>query len=101
MFPSFLRKGDKLMQINGADLQDLTPEELAQMLAEGSPMLVSSRASQQLQDVLLHKTSCHIVTLKVNFPKLNIHVCLSEFIFHKSCTCFLIFLLELMKINLR
>lgn len=45
MFPSFLRKGDKLMQINGADLQDLTPEELAQMLAEGSPMLVSSPAT--------------------------------------------------------
>lgn len=44
------------MQINGVDLQDLTPEELAQMLAEGSPMLVSSQTSQQLQDVLLHKT---------------------------------------------
>lgn len=33
------------MQINGKDLQDLTPEELAQMLAEGNPMLVSSWAS--------------------------------------------------------
>ncbi|XP_010730145.3 uncharacterized protein il1fma [Larimichthys crocea] len=39
-----LRKGDKLMQINGADLQDLTPEELAQMLAEGSPMLTVHKA---------------------------------------------------------
>ncbi|XP_062274386.1 uncharacterized protein LOC133979773 [Scomber scombrus] len=35
----FVRKGDKLMQINGKDLQDLTPEELAQTLAEGNPML--------------------------------------------------------------
>ncbi|XP_041661281.1 uncharacterized protein LOC121521237 isoform X2 [Cheilinus undulatus] len=32
-------RGDKLMQINGVDLQDLTPDELAQMLAEGNPML--------------------------------------------------------------
>lgn len=33
------------MQINDIDLQDLTPEELTQMLAEGSPKLVSARAS--------------------------------------------------------
>ncbi len=36
------------MQINGLDLQDLTPEELAQALAEGNPMLVSSGASTVL-----------------------------------------------------
>lgn len=36
------------MQINGLDLQDLTPEELAQMLTEGNPMLVSSWASTGL-----------------------------------------------------
>lgn len=30
------------MQINGIDVQDLTPEELAQMLADGNPKLVSS-----------------------------------------------------------
>ncbi|KAM9408770.1 uncharacterized protein KZ484_001155 [Pholidichthys leucotaenia] len=35
----FYRKGDKLMQINGINLEDLTPEELAEMLAEGNPML--------------------------------------------------------------
>lgn len=33
------------MQLNDIDLQDLTPEELAQMLAEGSPKLVSAQAS--------------------------------------------------------
>ena len=33
------------MQINGMDLQDLTPEELAQLLAKDNPMLVSSWAS--------------------------------------------------------
>lgn len=33
------------MQINDIDLQDLTPEELTQMLAEGSPKLVSAQAS--------------------------------------------------------
>ncbi|KAM7424396.1 hypothetical protein PAMA_000644 [Pampus argenteus] len=32
-------RGDKLMQINGMDLQALTPDELAQMLAQGNPML--------------------------------------------------------------
>lgn len=40
-----LRKGDKLMQINDIDLQDLTPEELTQMLAEGTPKLVSAEPS--------------------------------------------------------
>lgn len=33
------------MEINGRDLQDLPPEELAQLLAEDNPMLVSSWAS--------------------------------------------------------
>uniref|UniRef100_UPI0037E9397C uncharacterized protein n=1 Tax=Semicossyphus pulcher TaxID=241346 RepID=UPI0037E9397C len=40
----FVRRGDKLMQVNGVDLQDLKPEELAQMLAEGSPMLTVHKA---------------------------------------------------------
>uniref|UniRef100_A0A3P8U7V2 Interleukin-1 beta n=1 Tax=Amphiprion percula TaxID=161767 RepID=A0A3P8U7V2_AMPPE len=42
----FARRGDKLMQINGIDLQDLTPEELAQMLAEGNPMLTVHKAGR-------------------------------------------------------
>lgn len=33
------------MQINDVDLQDLTPEELTQMLAEGSPKLVREHGS--------------------------------------------------------
>lgn len=43
----FLRRGDKLIQINGLNLQDLTPEELTEILAEGSPQLVSWWASQR------------------------------------------------------
>ncbi|KAF7212353.1 interleukin-1 family member A [Nothobranchius furzeri] len=35
----FVRRGDKLMEINGVDLQDLTPEEFAQRISEGIPML--------------------------------------------------------------
>ncbi|XP_040897639.1 uncharacterized protein LOC121184198 isoform X1 [Toxotes jaculatrix] len=42
----FIRRGDKLMQINGMDLQELTPEELAQTLAEGSPMLKVHKAAK-------------------------------------------------------
>ncbi|XP_054627979.1 interleukin-1 family member A isoform X2 [Dunckerocampus dactyliophorus] len=34
-----MRRGDKLVQINGTDLQDFTPKELAQAIAEGRPML--------------------------------------------------------------
>ncbi|XP_057697346.1 uncharacterized protein LOC130919006 isoform X1 [Corythoichthys intestinalis] len=34
-----IMKGDKLLKINGNDLQHLTPEELAQTIAEGQPML--------------------------------------------------------------
>lgn len=33
------------MEINGMDLQDLTPEELAEELAGDSPKLVSSQVS--------------------------------------------------------
>lgn len=45
MFSAFHRKGDRLMQINGVTLQDIIPEELAEMLAQGNPMLVSSWTS--------------------------------------------------------
>ncbi|KAF1392661.1 hypothetical protein PFLUV_G00030380 [Perca fluviatilis] len=43
---AFVRRGDKLMQINGMDLQDLTPEELAQLLAKDNPMLMVHKASR-------------------------------------------------------
>lgn len=43
----FFRNGDKLVEINGVDLQNVTPEMLARMLSEGSPKLVSSCASQR------------------------------------------------------
>ncbi|KAI3377495.1 hypothetical protein L3Q82_008666 [Scortum barcoo] len=43
---AFVRKGDKLMQINGLDLEDVTPEELAQTLAKGNPMLTVHKASK-------------------------------------------------------
>lgn len=33
------------MQVNGMDLQDFTPEELAQTLAKDTPMLVSPQTS--------------------------------------------------------
>ncbi|XP_036401909.1 interleukin-1 family member A [Megalops cyprinoides] len=35
----FVRKGDKILKINGQDLEDLTPEAFAELLAEASPML--------------------------------------------------------------
>lgn len=44
-----LRRGDQLVQINGMALQDLTPEVLAELLAEGNPMLVSSCTNQHIQ----------------------------------------------------
>ncbi|XP_041792685.1 uncharacterized protein LOC121606433 [Chelmon rostratus] len=43
---AFARRGDKLMQVNGIDLQHLTPEELAEMLAEGNPMLTVHKANR-------------------------------------------------------
>ncbi|XP_030271237.1 uncharacterized protein LOC115580750 [Sparus aurata] len=42
----FARRGDKLMQINGIDVQDLTPEELAQMLADGNPKLTVHKSGR-------------------------------------------------------
>eukprot|EP00064_Thunnus_orientalis_P003000 superscaffoldBa00000235_g3008 len=44
-------RGDKLMQINGMDLQNLTPEELAQTLAEGSPMLTVHKSIKMKQPI--------------------------------------------------
>ncbi|XP_032358762.1 uncharacterized protein il1fma [Etheostoma spectabile] len=43
---AFVRRGDKLMQINGMDLQDLTPEEFSQLLAKDNPMLTVHKASR-------------------------------------------------------
>nr|BAM66992.1 interleukin 1 beta like 2 [Paralichthys olivaceus] len=43
----FVRRGDRLMQINGVDLQDLPPEQLAEMLAEGNPMLLVHKQSNK------------------------------------------------------
>ncbi|KAG7481713.1 interleukin 1 beta like 2 [Solea senegalensis] len=42
----FVRRGDKLIQINGVDLRGLPPKDLAQMLAEGNPMLTVHKASK-------------------------------------------------------
>ncbi|XP_037549103.1 interleukin-1 family member A [Nematolebias whitei] len=48
----FVRRGDKLMEINGLDLQNLTPEELAQQISAGRPMLtVHKSAKEKLQFV--------------------------------------------------
>ncbi|XP_071389695.1 uncharacterized protein [Centroberyx affinis] len=43
---AFVRKGDRLMLINDLNLQDLPPEELANMLAKGNPMLTVHQASR-------------------------------------------------------
>ncbi|XP_037339655.2 uncharacterized protein LOC119225998 [Pungitius pungitius] len=44
---AFVRRGDKLMQLNGKDLQDVTPEELAESLAKDNPMLTVHKACKQ------------------------------------------------------
>ncbi|XP_047437248.1 interleukin-1 family member A [Mugil cephalus] len=51
----FVRKGDKLMQINNTDLQDLKPEELAQTLANGNAMLTVHKAGK-LRNHTVHQT---------------------------------------------
>lgn len=43
MFSLFPRKGDTLVRINDIDLQNVTPEEVAYIIADGSPKLVSSQ----------------------------------------------------------
>ncbi|XP_007560210.1 PREDICTED: uncharacterized protein LOC106914636 isoform X2 [Poecilia mexicana] len=44
-------RGDKLMEINGVDLQDLEPEELANMISEGNPLLsVQKREKESEQE---------------------------------------------------
>ncbi|XP_012729831.2 interleukin-1 family member A [Fundulus heteroclitus] len=46
----FVRKGDKLMEINGVDLQDVEPDDLAQIISEGSPMLTLHKPAKIYQD---------------------------------------------------
>lgn len=48
---SFVRKGDKLLQVNGSDVHDVSPEELAQKLAEGNPMLTVHKAIKKNQHI--------------------------------------------------
>uniref|UniRef100_A0A4W5PDP2 Interleukin-1 n=1 Tax=Hucho hucho TaxID=62062 RepID=A0A4W5PDP2_9TELE len=43
---AFARKGDKLLTINGVDLQDLSPEAFVKILTEGNPMLTVHQASR-------------------------------------------------------
>uniref|UniRef100_A0AAY4C6J1 Interleukin-1 n=1 Tax=Denticeps clupeoides TaxID=299321 RepID=A0AAY4C6J1_9TELE len=42
----FLRKGDKLLQINGVGLDDLAPEGFVQLLEKGSPLLTIHQHSK-------------------------------------------------------
>jgi hypothetical protein len=59
----FLSEGDKLLTINGVDLQDLSPEAFAKILTEGNPMLVSDIAGGEF---LNHSTlfmACFITVL--------------------------------------
>ncbi|KAJ8273939.1 hypothetical protein GJAV_G00107200 [Gymnothorax javanicus] len=42
----FLRKGDKLLKINGENLENLSPEIFAEMLTKGSPMLTVHQPSR-------------------------------------------------------
>uniref|UniRef100_A0A3Q3XET4 Interleukin-1 beta n=1 Tax=Mola mola TaxID=94237 RepID=A0A3Q3XET4_MOLML len=44
---AFASKGDKLLQINDTDLQDFSPEQLAQMLAEGNPKLTVHKSTRE------------------------------------------------------
>ncbi|KAM4744609.1 uncharacterized protein FYW61_000627 [Anableps anableps] len=46
----FVRTGDKLMEINGVDLQGLEPEELAQKISEGNPMLTVHKAEKKSEN---------------------------------------------------
>ncbi|KAM6943566.1 interleukin-1 family member A [Xenentodon cancila] len=46
----FVRRGDKLLEINGINVQELTPEELAQKLSEKSPVLTMYNSCRKLKD---------------------------------------------------
>ncbi|XP_041730570.1 uncharacterized protein LOC121562340 isoform X1 [Coregonus clupeaformis] len=43
---AFARKGDKLLMINGVNLQDLSPKAFVKILTEGNPMLTVHQASR-------------------------------------------------------
>ncbi|XP_056134357.1 uncharacterized protein LOC130111257 [Lampris incognitus] len=53
---AFARKGDRLMTINDINLQDVTPEDFAQILSQGNPMLTVHLASKMEKHV---DQGCH------------------------------------------
>ncbi|XP_026175951.1 uncharacterized protein LOC113138041 isoform X2 [Mastacembelus armatus] len=75
----FVRRGDKLMQINGMDLQSITPEELAQMLAEGNPMLTVHKVDRMEEckeqsspsEATLHPFSKESITLNFSMEMMR------------------------------
>ncbi|CAL1604594.1 unnamed protein product [Knipowitschia caucasica] len=46
---NFLRRGDKLMLVNDTDIQDVSPEKLAHVLSQGSPMLTVHKTIRKKQ----------------------------------------------------
>ncbi|XP_061743159.1 uncharacterized protein LOC133542915 [Nerophis ophidion] len=71
-----IRRGDKLLQINGSDLQDFTPEDLARTIAEGRPMLTVHKAGAQKplhcsQEDVLHPVSKEQTVLQFSMQMLQ------------------------------
>ncbi|KAF7656051.1 hypothetical protein LDENG_00046820 [Lucifuga dentata] len=54
----FMRKGDKLILLNDINLQDVTPEVLAQALTEGNPMLTVHKPNHQSPSKEQPEESC-------------------------------------------
>ncbi|XP_063067974.1 interleukin-1 family member A [Engraulis encrasicolus] len=48
----FMRRGDKILKINGVDVEDLSPEMFAKMLSEGNPMLTVHQAGSDAPVVI-------------------------------------------------
>ena len=58
------RKGDKLLKINGQDMENLTPEQFAEFLTKGSPILVSVFSAIIIITIIIYKAICKVFKLR-------------------------------------
>lgn len=68
----FLRRGDKLHLVNETDLQDIPPEELAQILSKGNPMLTVHKTLRKKEPVVM-KPSGEDVMVPVSKKEMLLH----------------------------
>lgn len=71
----FLRRGDTLRLLNGTELEDVPPSELAEMLSKGSPKLTVHKALRKKEPVVVDRSDKDVM---VPVSKTEMTLCFSD-----------------------